>query len=265
MQNPNKRKRYAYDVAQAYQAKKRRKTGGAYTGTRRAGYSTVARTRGVYAKGETKYFDSLKTITAIAASTNWTGTEYDPDVVPVANCNTLFAPTQGAGINQRIGKSVKVYKIRIHGEIQCPAQTNQTVKDAASVVRIALVQDMQTNSTQAQGEQVFTPPTTATATLAVESFQNIDNFGRFKVLKDKHFILENPSAAFDGTNIEQAGLIKRFKWTVKFRKPVEVRFNSTNGGTVADIVDNSWHIMANNNSTDLAPYIVYQCRVCFRE
>jgi len=256
----NKRKRYAYDVAK--QAQKRRKLTHAPS---RSGYRTVPRTRGVYAKGETKYFDSLLTVTAISASTNWTGTEYDPNVVPVASINTLFAPTQGAGINQRIGKACKVYKIRIQGEIQTPAQTNQVVADAASVIRLALVQDMQTNSTQCQGEQVFTPPATATATLAVEAFQNIDNFGRFKVLKDKHIKVSNPSITWDGTNIEQSGDVRRFKWTIKFKKPVEVRFNSTNGGTIADIVDNSWHIMANNTSTDLTPFLAYQCRVCFRE
>lgn len=259
----NKRKRAPADIGRGYT--KRRRTAGAYTGTRRAGYSTVARTRGVYAKGETKYFDSLLTITAINASTNWTGTEYDPNVVPVANMNTLFAPTQGAGINQRIGKACKVHKIRIQGEIQCPAQTNQVAADATSVIRLSLVQDNQTNSTQCQGEQVFTPPTTATATLATEAFQNIDNFGRFKVLKDKFYAFQNPNMSFDGTNIEQAGLVRRFKWVVKFKKPIEVRFNATNGGTIADIVDHSWHIMANNTSTDLTPFLVYQCRVCYKE
>lgn len=252
-----KRKR----ATQGYRPGKRRKTGHAV----RAGYTTVARTRGVYSRGEMKYFDSLLTITAITSSTNWTGTEYDPNAVPVAGINTLFAPTQGAGINQRIGKACKVHKIKIHGELQMPAQTNQVVADAANITRVALVQDMQTNSTQAQGEQVFTAPATATATLATEAFQNIDNFGRFKVLKDKFFTFNSPTLTFDGTNLEQSGMVKRFAWTIKFKKPVEVRFNATNGGTIADIVDNSFHIMANSSNSDLAPYIVYQCRVCYKE
>lgn len=238
---------------------KRRKTG------HRTGYQTVARTRGVYARGEMKYFDSLLTITSVTASTNWTSTEYDPNTVPVAGINTLFAPTQGAGISQRIGKACKVHKIKIHGELQMPAQTNQVVADAANITRIALVQDMQTNSTQCQGEQVFTAPATATAPLATEAFQNIDNFGRFKVLKDKFFTFNSPTLTWDGTNLEQSGMVKRFSWTIKFKKPVEVRFNATNGGTIADIVDNSWHIIANTSNSDLAPFIVYQCRVCYKE
>ena len=145
------------------------------------------------------------------------------------------------------------------------SQSRSRVADASSVIRLALVQDMQTNSAQAQGEKVFTPPATATASLAVESFQNIDNFGRFRVLKNKFFVFQNPTLSWDGTNMEQSGLVKRFKWTIKFRRPVQVRFNATNGGTIADIVDNSWHIMANNNSTDLTPYLLYNCRVCYKE
>lgn len=255
-------------TSQGGRTKKRRRTGfyvPSAVVNARSGYTTVARTRGVYARGEMKYFDCMRTISAISGSTNWTGTEYDPDTTPVAGINTLFAPTQGAGIAQRIGKACKVLKIKIHGEIQVPNQINQAAADAASIVRVALVQDMQTNSTQAQGEQVFTAPAIATATLATEAFQNIDNFGRFKVLKDKFFYLNSPSMAYDGTNIEQSGLVKRFAWTIKFKKPVEVRFNATNGGTIADIVDNSWHIMANTSNTDLTPYLVYNCRVCFKE
>lgn len=241
---------------------KRRKT--AHT---RSGYTTVARTRGVYSKGEMKYFDSELTTTALPASTDWTGTEFDPNQVPVVNMNTLFAPTVGAGINQRIGKACKVLKIKINGFLIVPAQTAQGGGDSSAVIRVALVQDMQTNSTQAQGEQIFTPPVTANASLAVNAYQNINNFGRFKVIKDKMFPFQNPNMVGDPAvpNVIQAAMVKRFKWTIKFRKPVQVRFNATNGGTVADIVDNSWHIIANCSSIQLTPSIVYYCRVCFKE
>jgi len=230
----------------------------------RSGYSTVARTRGAYSKGEMKYFDSLRTVSTITPSNNWTGTEYDPNVVPVANMNTLFAPTQGAGIDQRIGKAAKIHKIKIHGTLTGPAQADQVAPDDAAIVRIALVQDMQTNSTQAQGEQIFTPPATATFPLALDSFQNIDNFGRFKVLKDKYFVMNPTSPAWDGTNLEQAGSCRKFKWTINFKEPVEVRFNATNGGTVADVVDNSFHIIANASNATMGIVLSYVCRVCFK-
>lgn len=232
---------------------------------KRIGYNTVARTRGVYARGEMKYFDSVRDNVSVTASATWANTVYDPNVFPVAGMNTLFAPTVGAGINQRIGKACKVHKIKITGCFSIPPQINQVAADAGSYIRLMLVEDKQTNGTQMTGGQVMTAPGVASAILAVESFQNIDNFGRFKVLKDKTFVIQNPSIAFDGTNVEQSGLIRKFKMTYKPRKPVEVRFNATNGGTIADIVDHSWHIIANNSSADLNPNISYYCRVCFKE
>ena len=173
-----------------------------FGGTRK-GYSVVARTTGVYGKGETKYFDTEKTSTAIAASTDWTNTEYDP-----ATLNTLFCPQKGSGINQRIARSVKVHKIRIRGMVNIPAQANITAADGASYIRLALVQDNQTNATQAQGEQVFQDPSAASAFNASLSFQSLDNLGRFQVLKDKTIVMQNPNTSYDGTNMEAHGLAR---------------------------------------------------------
>lgn len=231
----------------------------------RYGYSTVPRTKGVYAYGEMKYFDSVRENVAIGSSTTWASSVYDPNVFPVASMNCLFAPTVGAGINQRIGKACKVLKIKMNIVISIPAQTNNIVTDAGSYLRLLLVLDKQTNSAQMTGTQLMTSPGVATAVLAPGTYQNIDNFGRFKVLKDKHMTIDNPTITFDGTNLEQSGLIRRFKWNIKFKKPINVRFNNTNGGTVADIIDNSFHIVANNSSADLNPNISYNCRVCYKE
>lgn len=262
---PQRKRKFAYDVAKQYQDRKRRRilpgtSREMYYPKQRAGYSSVPRTRGAQVTGEMKYFDQEVSATALVASADWTVTEFDPGAT-----GTLFVPVVGAAVNQRIGKACKVFKIKINGNISVPPQTNQVATDASCQVRMILVQDLQTNSAQAQGEQVMTAPTTATAALATTSFQNINNFGRFKVLKDKTFVLQNPSITFDGTNIEQSGLIKPFKIGASFKLPVQVRFNATNGGTIADIVDNSWHLIINTTSINLAPVISYNCRVCYKE
>lgn len=231
----------------------------------RAGYGTVARSRGWAAKGEMKYFDSVREVVAIAASATWAGTVLDPNVSPVANMNCLFCPTQGAGVNQRIGKACKLYKIKLNGLIVSPAQLNQAASDSPCYIRVMLVMDRQTNATQMTGTQLMTSPGVASAALAPLTHQNIDNFGRFRVLKDKTIILQNPTISYDGTNIEQSGLMRKFKMNVKFRFPVEVRFNATNGGTVADIVDNSFHFLAIVSNLDLNPYVSYSARCCFKE
>jgi len=208
--------------------------------------------------GEMKYFDTELSGGAIPSIAAWTGTEFDP-----ATFNTLCVPVVGAAINQRIGKAIKVMKIKVNGVITVASQVDAAVADGGCKIRMILYQDKQTNAAQAQGEQVMTPSTSATN--APNVFQNIDNFGRFQVLKDKIFIMENPNATFDGTNIEQFGLAKHFKFSVKFREPVQVRFNATNGGSVADIVDNSFHIIANCSNTGLLPNINYVARVCYKE
>lgn len=250
--------------------KRKRTNGNGKNGNKRhknrKGFDSVPRTRGAQVTGEMKYFDSEKEGTAIAASADWTATEYDPGVVPVAAMNTLFAPTVGAGINQRIGKACDVHRIKINGVIHVPAQANQIGADVSSLIRIALVQDDQTNGVQAQGEQIFTDPVTNENPISLCSFQQINNFGRFKVIRDKMIHGKMVTMTFDGTNVEQQGYSIPFKLKKDFgRKPVKVRFNNTNGGTVADIVDHSWHVIANTDNATLVPSITYYCRVCFKE
>lgn len=235
----------------------------AYLATRRGarpGTVTVPRTRGAVAMTERKYFDSFLSASAITASTDWTGTEHDP----AGNC--LFYPVEGSDINERIGRKVTLVKLTIRGVIRAPAQVNQTAGDAASVVRLILVQDEQTNAAQMQGEQLMSAPGAANALLCNQTFQSTANFGRFRVLKDKTFTLSNPNMAWDGTNIETNGLNRAFKFSIVFKNPIRVRFNSTNGGSVADIVDNSFHLLAQaTNVADLAPLLYYQCRCVYMD
>lgn len=205
-----------------------------------------------------KYFDTIKAPTAVATAADWAATTLDP-----ATFNTLCVPVVGAAINQRIGRDIRVMKIKIRGSIRVSPQANQTAGDAAAIIRLLLVQDEQTNATQMTGTQLMT--TAASAPLAINSFQSTDNFGRFRVLKDKTITMQNPNISYDGTNMEQQGLLRHWRMNVKFKVPVRVRFNATNGGTIADIVDNSFHILANCAQSDLVPELSYQCRVCYKE
>ena len=106
-----------------------------------------------------------------------------------------------------------------------------------------LVQDMQTNAAQMTAAQLMNDAADAATT--INSYQNPNN------------------ASF---NAYQAGLIRQFKWTVNFKTPVKVQFNATNGGTVADIVDNSFHIVAATTSTtNVNIGISYYSRVAYKE
>lgn len=208
---------------------------------------------------ERKYFDEERAATAIvAAAADWTGSEADPAAV-----NTLFAPVTGADINNRIGRKVDVMNLRLNLVVNIPAQTAQTTTDTAGVVRIVLVQDMQSNAAQLNGEDVLS---SGDATQAVNMFRNTAFLSRFRILKDKIVSMQDPNMVNVGatpTTFEQNGLVRRLKMAVKFHKPVRVTFNSTNGGTIADIVDNSFHVLAIVNSGTLAPTLAYKCRTTF--
>lgn len=232
-----------------------------YPSPYRKGYSYVARTPGGLMVTESKYFDTYKDVTAIQAlTTSWAASEQDP-----ATLNTLFAPQEGSDIDNRIGRKVSVYAIRIKGFIDLPKGVNLTSANTAEKVRLVLVQDTQTNGAQLAGEDVLAAPGTSDGGLALSTFINLANLGRFKILKDKSFSLSNPNMSWDGTNMEANSLARPFKMSVKFNKPVVVNFNNTNGGTVADIVDNSFHLICGKASSSLAPTISYQARICYKD
>ena len=131
------------------------------------------------------------------------------------------------------------------------------------VVRYGVFQDMQTNSSQADGSLVMTP--TATSMQAPYTYQNIDNFGRFKVLKDKTCVLQDPNLSGDAASHDVNGKVVPFKISIKFKQPLKMRFNQTNGGTIADIIDNSLHFFANTNAGTFILTLDYLCRVCYKE
>ena len=86
------------------------------------------------------------------------------------------------------------------------------------------------------------------ADTTINSYQNPNNFGRFRVLKDKDILIQDPNftteyppedTPYSRTN----GLIRTFKININLKVPIKVQFNAVNGGTVLDIVDNSFHVL----------------------
>lgn len=205
---------------------------------------------------ERKYFDTEVSAVALAQlTTNFASAEVDPTTL-----NTLFAPVTGDDFNNRTGRKVQVIGLKLSVRVDCAAQADQTAVDSAAMVRLLVVQDRQTNAAQLNSEDVITSGAANGATLM---FQNPAFFGRFRVLKDKRLMFHPVVAAFDGTNVEQGGVQKYFKVNIKFKKPVVVHFNGTNGGTVADIVDNSFHVIGGCSNNSMAPTITYKARTTF--
>lgn len=222
----------------------------------------VPRTMGPFHATESKYFDSYKSSTSIVnAISSWAGTEIDPSTL-----NTLFAPTEGSDINNRIGRKVQVYKISIRGLIEPAPYPDGDDILSSPYYRLILFQDKQSNGVQAQGEEVMGPPGTAAQNLTINTFQNTANFGRFKVLKDLVLRPRIVTASTDGTNtMSQNFSTIPFKVTYKFKNPVVVKFNATNGGSIGDIVDNSFHLLLTDSNTSFLNTVAYQCRTYYKD
>lgn len=207
---------------------------------------------------ERKYFDAIRAgIGIVASTTDWTGTEYDPGAL-----GSIFAPVLGDDIFNRQSRKVQVLAIKISGQVGVPPQhAESTGSDIACIIRIHLVQDCQTNGAQLLGQNVFGANVNGEP---IDMFQNPGFFGRFKVLKSKKFVMQNPAIASQTADrLEQNGLVHIWKMNVKFINPVIVHYNTTNGGTVADIVDNSWHVLALCSNADLNPAIAYRVRTTY--
>lgn len=206
---------------------------------------------------ERKYFDNERVATVPFVSSDWSGTLLNP-----VTANTLFSPSQGNGINQRIGRQVSVVRLAIHGNCGLSSfyGTGLSPKNGF-LIRIVLFIDQQTNGVIASAPQVIG---SGTSIDPIDMFQNYDNFGRFRVLKDVTFKFDYPSVFVDSTSTNFNGQSIVFKWNFKFNPPLRIRFNATNNGTVADIVTNNFAMMAGTtNSVVGQSFLDYKVRTVY--
>jgi len=233
---------------------------------------SVPRARGANVSGEMKYVDSIYPAVPIAiADTDWANCMADPtttvdlgDGSAVVTPACLCAPKVGAGISNRIGKGIKILKVKIRFSIIIPQQQAQNLADDPPIVRVVLVQDGQTNASQMDGDDLFQE--TATAETTVLAFQNVNNFGRFKVLKDRMVALRPAIPMYITTSsLVQTGVCYQGKMNYTWKQGLNVRFNAGSTGQVSDIIDNSLHMLAACNNILAGPRLSYYCRVCYKE
>lgn len=209
---------------------------------------------------ERKYFDSEVSSRALTAVTGaYTTAMADPTTV-----NTLFAPVPGTGVNQRIGRKCTVLSLRIRGEIEIPG-----INDSASIAalsgiifRFIVVIDKQTNGVQMQSQDLIT---SGGSNVAWDMYQNTAGFGRFRVLKDRRFLLQDPNYGGDPatTTLDRNGRAILFEYTFKFRRGLVVHFNAGTAGSVGDITDNSLHVSCAVNTITANPTLSYKSRVTY--
>lgn len=187
----------------------------------------------------------------------------------------LFCPNEGDGEQQREGNHVVINKIHIKGQVSFQNDATPGGIGRQVWARILLVLEKNTNNqgwTAAKSQQVLQIPSingvTATALPGVPqglAFRNMQQTSRFVVLKDMWIKRPNTEYAVTGTTPKATPVVIPFQCNIDTK--LEVKFNSNEGAipTVAQIVDNSLHVLAitESNSPNERAYLTYVSRCRF--
>ncbi len=224
------------------------------TGSRVGAFTQNPRTGG-FLGIEIKFYDQKLINATLTAPSDATGGEHDPSATVLLN-----TVVQGDGESQRDGRRITMRSIFVEGTISMAETASLSSADAPTVLFVALVMDTQTNGATIVSEQVFTNPG-ASALTAAGPFRNLQFTKRYKVLGTRRFVMDNSTMTNDTGNtggIVQSGQVKRFRFFKKLN--TVVNFSGTTE-TVANIVDNSLHIIAYVSGTAQSPKLHYISRL----
>lgn len=234
-----------YGFRQTVARSKFRTADAMYKNRRTGGYLGIS--------NEVKFYDTSLVNGALLAAAAAAGGEHNPSADI-----TLNTVPQGQTESSRIGRQIRMKSIEVKGQINIPAQTNQTATDSNAEFFIALVLDTQTNGALLNSEDVFKNQSGA-GTLACSVMRNLEFIQRFQVLKLHKFRMPQATVVYDGTNIEQGGLHKDFDFKINLKNLV-VNYCGTTA-VVANIVDNNLCIIAYASHVSWAPLISYNARL----
>lgn len=240
--------------AKMFDYKRGRSTIG-YTPVKRAKtISTLVKTGGLLGI-ENKFVDQEKTGTAVVSTL--ASAEVDP-----ATNNCLNAVAQGDGESQRDGRKYIITGVHVRGSLYRQNRNNQAEVGDANFATVALVLDTQTNGTQLSSEDVFTVPGSGSPALC---FNNLKYSQRFRVLWKKTMVVPAGYPSWNGVadQLETGGTAVTFS----IDKDLHIDVNCTGtGATVADIADNSLHMIAfadTSGANDNGIELIYNARVRF--
>lgn len=206
---------------------------------------------------ERKFYDTFLVDGVIPSPTDCTGGEFDPSATSM-----ITTPTQGDGEQQRDGKQICTLYLEINGVVYTDALEAAAGLQWATDIFVACVLDTQTNAAQMNSEDCF-KNNGASAVLAANPIRNLLFGKRFKILKEKRFTMNNGGVTQQAANDYSIQAARQaFKWFIPL-KNMKINFNAGTTASVANVIDNSIHIIAFANLTTLAPKISYNARLRF--
>lgn len=207
---------------------------------------------------ELKFLDTGLVPTALVAPTDCTGGEFDPSATSM-----ISTPAQGDNESTRDGKRIMIKNVYVKGNVNLPIQELVVSPQLGTKVFVALVLDTQSNGAQMNSEDCF-KNTIANIGTATQLHRNLLFGSRFRVLKEEIFdITPQTLSHFANDSFSVGGAEQTFEWFVPFPQGLEVNFNAGTTASIANVVDNSLHIIAFSNTTVGAPTIAYNARIRF--
>jgi len=208
---------------------------------------------------EEKFLDIPIVGVNLSGSSDASGGELQPTGV-VTGC--LSAPAQGDGASDRDGKKIIIHRCCVNGLVSIAPQSAQSTCDYIPYIFLALIQDKQTNSATVVSEQVFSNPS-GNAQCA-EPFINKSYESRYNVL-DKT-ILKIPVPAVNGdvaaANVIQSGM--QLPFNLEWIGSMMVNFKTgTTTADVANVTDNSIHLIGYTSSSTMLPAVYASVRTEF--
>lgn len=188
---------------------------------------------------EKKFLDTTKTDTPVAGIVGLTGGEYDPS----GGCTgCLSCPAQGDTEQSRDGKRIVVDSVILKGHVRLNENAGAAQLDSLKVF-VAVILDTQTNGSQLNSEDVF-KNLSAQITSVVEPMKNLLFGNRFRILKSQVFDLTPSGLSTAGGTSAWCGVQREFDWYIPFKGGLPVNLNAGTTADVANVIDNSIHVVA---------------------
>lgn len=152
--------------------------------------------------------------------------------------------SQGSGINQRTGHKILVRHIQVNCAY-CPKSAT-TALNFANMCRAYLILDTQCNGAAETALQVlayYASNQVPTAGLDTYQFLNLDNSGRFKILRMKSW----SGMFFSNVAGNVTGIPKSWSWNLKCAIPIEYASNATTLGVIGEIKTNNLFVLFQNS------------------
>lgn len=175
-------------------------------------------------------------------------------IVGTIHSSSLVAIPQDGTESGRVGRKVTVKAVHVRG-LSVLAGTSDN-NQADDTIRLMLVLDKQANGAAPSVTDIL-------ETASIDSFNNLANKSRFRILKDSKIVMNTYSGGLGGTTTDSGNRTLPFEWHINnLNLPIEYD-NSATTGALATIRSNNLLVLG--ISSDQTATIRFTARVRYTD